>query len=238
MNGRTPRRIVLTGANRGLGLEFTRQWIARGDRVFALERSRTPSESLARWRKEHPEQLFVESCDVTMDDDVMRAVQAIDRTFGAIDLLVNNAGTYGSRSGPMEEVDLEEMYKTFGVNALGPIRLTRRVRPLLRRGERPAVVNISSLMGSIEDNTSGGSWAYRTSKAALNMVTRNMGHDLAGDGIVCVALHPGWVRTDMGGEAAPLTPEESVGAMIATIEGLSPDQSGKMLDRDGRCLPW
>jgi NAD(P)-dependent dehydrogenase (short-subunit alcohol dehydrogenase family) len=237
MDDNAPRRIVITGANRGLGLEFVRQWLLRGERIYALERSRQPSASLEALRREHPD-LMLGSCDVTSEDDVHSAAKQVEEAFGAVDLLVNNAGTYGARSKSMDEVDLGEMQRVFEVNAIGPLRVTRGFTPLLRRGAAPAAVHVTSLMGSIADNSSGGSWAYRTSKAALNMINRNMAHDLEKDGVLAVAIHPGWVRTDMGGDAAPLSAEESVSAMIATIDALSAEQSGKMVDRTGEPLPW
>jgi NAD(P)-dependent dehydrogenase (short-subunit alcohol dehydrogenase family) len=237
MTDTAPRRIVITGANRGLGLEFVRQWLLRGERVFALERSRQPSASLEALRREHPD-LQLGTCDVSSDDDVANAVREVEQAFGAVDLLVNNAGTYGARSKAMDDVDLDEMKTVFEVNAVGPLRVTRAFMPLVRRGADPAVVHVTSLMGSIADNSSGGSWAYRTSKAALNMINRNIAHDLNDDKIPSVAIHPGWVRTDMGSDAAPLSAEESVSAMIATIDSISREQSGKMVDRAGEPIPW
>jgi NAD(P)-dependent dehydrogenase (short-subunit alcohol dehydrogenase family) len=237
MNDTASRRIVITGANRGLGLEFVRQWLLRGERVLALQRSRQPSAALESLQREH-EALQVASCDVSSDEDVQKAAEETERSLGAVDLLVNNAGIYGARSRGMEEVDLEEMQRVFEVNALAPLRVTRAFRALLEHGARPAVVHVTSLMGSIADNSSGGSWAYRASKAALNMVNRNIAHDLDGAGIPSVAIHPGWVRTDMGSDAAPLSSEESVSAMIATIDELKPGQSGKMIDRFGEPIPW
>lgn len=237
MNDTSIRRIVITGANRGLGLEFVRQWLLRGDRVLALERSREPSASLEALRREH-DGLRIGSCDVTSDADVASAASTAEDHLGAVDLLVNNAGIYGARNRGMDEVDLEEMHRVFEVNAVAPLRVTRAFAPLLERGARPAVVHVTSLMGSIADNSSGGSWAYRASKAALNMINRNIAHDLDGKGIPSVAIHPGWVRTDMGSDAAPLSPEESVSAMIATIDAVSASQSGKMIDRAGETIPW
>ena len=137
MDDTAPRRIVITGANRGLGLEFVRQWLLRGERVFALERSRRPSASLEALRREHPD-LQTGSCDVTSDDDVESAAQQVEQAFGAVDLLVNNAGTYGARSRAMDEVDLDELQRVFEVNTIGPLRVTRTFAPLLRRGARDA----------------------------------------------------------------------------------------------------
>jgi NAD(P)-dependent dehydrogenase (short-subunit alcohol dehydrogenase family) len=232
-----PRRIVLTGASRGLGLEFTRRWLEAGHRVFALSRTAGGSEleSLAR---AHPGGLHRAACDVADDASVAAAARAVGRVWDGVDLLLNNAGTYGDGDATIETVDLDEVRRVFEVNALGPIRVTRAFLPLLRRGTSPRVVQITSLMGSIADNESGGAWAYRLSKAALNMATRNLAHELGAHSILGVAIHPGWVRTDMGGPQAPLAVGESVAAMIRTIDALAPGDTGRFLDLDGDALPW
>ena len=126
----------------------------------------------------------------------------------------------------------------FEINTLGPLRMTRAFLPLLRRGNAPRVVHMTSLMGSISDNTSGGSYGYRMSKAALNMASRNLAHEFGSSGIISAVIHPGWVATDMGGAGAPLTIEESVTSMIRSIEGFGAEHSGFFFDRDGQRLEW
>jgi NAD(P)-dependent dehydrogenase (short-subunit alcohol dehydrogenase family) len=135
-------------------------------------------------------------------------------------------------------VSFDEIRRVFEVNTLAPIRVAKAFVPLLMQGEAPRIVQMTSLMGSIADNGSGGSWSYRLSKAALNMMTKNLSHELAQSAIPCICIHPGWVRTDMGGPKAPLSIGESVAALIDTIDALSMEHSGAFLDRDGKPLPW
>lgn len=234
----SPSRILITGAGRGLGLEFTRQWLERGHHVFALARRPEGSVGLAGLARAHEGRLRTAPCDVADDRSVERARETVASTWEALDLILNNAGTYGPRDEALEEVEFDEVRRVQEVNTLGPMRITRAFLPLLRRGREPRLVHLTSLMGSVADNGSGGSWAYRLSKTALNMASRNMAIQLEGEGIPSVVIHPGWVRTEMGGPSAPLSVEESVRAMVETISGLSMKQSGAFLDREGRPVPW
>ncbi len=231
------RQILITGAKRGLGLEFARQWLARGDRVFALARRPASSSALADLARRHPGALFTHDCDVADGGSVEKARRAVGKAWDRLDVVVNNAGIYGE-SVPIEGLDTEEVLRVFDINTVGPLRITRAFLPLLKQGISPRLVHITSLMGSIDDNRSGSHYAYRLSKAALNMASRNLAHDLRPAGIVSAVLHPGWVRTDMGGPQAPLSPEEAVGALIRTIYALGPAQSGGFYDRDGKSCAW
>jgi NAD(P)-dependent dehydrogenase (short-subunit alcohol dehydrogenase family) len=231
-------RVIVTGANRGLGLEFSRQFLAAGDRVVALARDPGSSTDLDAIARAHPDTLTVGRVDVA-DDALIRAARAaLPPSWGGVDVLINNAGTYGSKDPTLETLEIDELHRLFDINATGPIRMTRAFLAELRRGSSPRIVNITSLMGSIKDNTSGGAWAYRVSKTALNMVTRNMAHELAPRGVITVAMHPGWVRTDMGGPNAPLSIHDAVTSMVATIRSLDMERAGAFLDRDGHHLPW
>jgi len=233
-----PKRILVTGAGRGIGLELTRQWLAAGREVFALARKPQGSEGLAALAHDHPKTLKRAACDVSDDESVAGAAKEVTSAWDRIDLLVNNAGTYGRRGGSLAELDFAEVRSVFEVNTLGPLRVTRAFLPLLRRGTSPRLVHLTSLMGSIADNGSGGTWAYRLSKTALNMASRNLALELRKEGIPSVVLHPGWVRTDMGGPGAPLSVTESAASMIRTIDGIVIEQSGAFLDRDGKPVPW
>lgn len=233
-----PSQIVVTGASRGIGLEFTRQWLERGDRVFALARRPEKSAGLSALALRHAGALRSVECDVGDGDSVARARIEVEAGADRIDLVVNNAAVFGPRNVSIESLALAEVRRVFEVNVLGALRVSRAFLPLLRRGRRPALVHITSLMGSIGDNTSGGFWDYRLSKAALNMAARNLAIDLRKDGILSVALHPGWVRTDMGGPEAPLGVQEAVDALIRTIDALGPAHSGGFFDRTGRPAPW
>ena len=223
------KTFVVTAANRGLGLEFARQIAGRGDRVIATARKPEQAHELNELG------VRVEPLDVTDDDSVAGFAAALDGE--SVDVLINNAG-YGVRSRPLEQVDFGEMQYFFDVNTLGPLRLTRALLPSLRAGGDRKVVNITSRMGSIEDNSSGKAYEYRASKAALNMATKSLAIDYEDDGFVCVVLHPGWVQTDMGGAGAPVKPEDSISGMLRVIDRLSPDDNGDFLDFTGESIPW
>jgi NAD(P)-dependent dehydrogenase (short-subunit alcohol dehydrogenase family) len=231
-------RVLVTGASRGIGLEYARQWLAAGARVFGLARDPEGSEGLVKLGSEYPDLLVPVTCDVAEDDSVAAARRRVGEETDGLEILINNAGIGGSQQ-DLESLDMDRVRRTFEVNAIGPLRVTLAFLDLLRAGERPRrIVNMTSLMGSIDDNRSGDAYAYRLSKAALNMATRNMAVDFAADGIVAVALHPGWVRTDMGGRNARTPVEEAVASLIRTIESLDMDRSGGFYDRDGQPLPW
>ncbi len=230
------QRIVISGTSRGLGLEFTRRYLERGETVFALARNPNDSEGLQALAKQHRERLTLIACDVTDDDAVAQAASQIQKAVPAIDLLLNNAGVGSGASRSFLEADLDDVIGVLQVNLFGPWRLSRALVGTVQAGESPRIVQISSLMGSMTDNGSGGSWSYRISKTALNMFNRNLGHEL--EGVTVAALHPGWVQTDMGGSSAPLTIEESVAAMVETIDGLSAEHTGRFFDRHGEALPY
>jgi NAD(P)-dependent dehydrogenase (short-subunit alcohol dehydrogenase family) len=154
-----------------------------------------------------------------------------------LDLLINNAGL-GDEGGGLEEIDFDEWQRVLAVNTLAPVRLAGAFWQAVAASDRRTIVNVSSQIGSIGDNASGGHYAYRSSKAALNMVTRNLAIELKGKGIVAVAVHPGWVETDMGGPNATLTPEESVAALRRIVDGLTLEQSGRFFSWQGHELPW
>ena len=231
-------RVLVTGASRGIGLEYARQWVAAGARVFALARLPEGSEGLTEIAAHEPDRIVPVRCDVADDRSVANARRRVGEVADGLDVLINNAAVMGPHE-DVDSLDLDRVRRTFEVDALGPLRVTRAFLDLLRAGAHPRrIVNMTSLMGSIADNRSGGSYAYRMSKAALDMATRSLAIDLAPDRIVAVALHPGWVRTDMGGRDAPLPVEDAVRSLIATIEALDMERSGGFYDREGQPLPW
>ncbi|TAH37332.1 MAG: SDR family oxidoreductase [Planctomycetota bacterium] len=238
MTSQVPSRIVITGANRGIGLEFVQEYLQEGQRVFALCRHPESAPALAEQHKEHPDLLTVLPCDVTDDVSVHHAFDDVAAQVDGIEVLINNSGSYGRKGGTVADLDFREIEAVFGVNTLGPLRVTRAFLPLLGEGNNPKVVNITSIMGSIHDNGTGGSYAYRLSKAALNMATRNLALDLREQEIICVAVHPGWVKTDMGGPEAPLTVDDSVSNMLRLIDSLDAQHSGGFFNYRGRELPW
>jgi NAD(P)-dependent dehydrogenase (short-subunit alcohol dehydrogenase family) len=224
-----PQTVLVTGANRGLGLEFVRQLQARGETVIATARE---PEAAAELRNTGAR---VEALDV--GDPA--SIEAFAGSLGEqpIDLLINNAGMgVGGKSFVDEDFNAVETY--FRVNSLGPMRLTQRLLPNLRAGQGKRIAGLTSKMGSIADNTSGGAYGYRASKSALNMLNKSMSIDLRREGFTCVVLHPGWVATDMGGAAAPLAAPESVRGMLAVIDGLGPEDGGRFFDYLGAEIPW
>ena len=155
-----------------------------------------------------------------------------------IDVLINNAGIASRASKLLAQLDAEEIAHVLMVNAVAPILVARAVLPNLRAAGRRTIVQITSQLGSIANNTGGSSYGYRASKAALNQLNRSLASELRPDGFACLAIHPGWVKTDMGGTDADLTVEDSVSNMLRVIDGATPAQSGAFLSYDGTPLPW
>jgi NAD(P)-dependent dehydrogenase (short-subunit alcohol dehydrogenase family) len=228
--------VFITGTNRGLGLEFATQYLAAGWRVYAACRHPASAHKLQKLSQERTDRIELLTMDVTNSTSIARAAATLqDRV---IDVLINNAGIIGKSDQRTGHVDYDSWAEVLQVNVMGPLRVTEALLEQIERSERKLIVTITSGMGSIGDNTSGGSIAYRTSKAAVNMVMRSVAIDLAPRGISSIVLNPGWVRTDMGGASAPLSAEESVGAMRKLIETIGPAQSGKFFSYDGREYPW
>ncbi len=231
------RHALVTGANRGLGLEFTRQLLAAGDHVIAACRQPGRATALNALAGEYPGRLHVLPLDLAQPRSHRELASELPLVLGEgrLDLLVNNAGVLhsGERFGRLEAASFEDSFRT---NALGPLLLVQALAPRLADGAR--VANLSSELGSIASTTRFGTPSYGMGKAAQNMATVQLAHALAERGIVVVALHPGWVRTDMGGAKAELAPADAVAALLGVIAGLGPGDSGRFLDRSGQPLPW
>ena len=225
-------RFVVTGANRGIGLEFVKQLTARGEDVEATARDPDDAPELQALVRTGV-RLSIRRLDVA--DDASVAAFAEKLPPGPLDVLVNNAGVSGVKGG--EPIDPPDILRVFNVNAAGTLRVVRALLPRLRAGRGKKIVNLTSQLGSIAE-ASGGRYAYRLSKVALNMATRLLAEDLRGEGFRTVALHPGWVQTRMGGSAAPVPPEQSVRGMLRIVDGLTAEQSGRMFDFQGREIPW
>jgi len=230
--------VLITGANRGLGFEFATQYAARGWRVLATCRKPTSATACAALSGD-VQLLRVDVADHASIDAAARQLAG-----QPIDLLVNNAGLFG----PKREAE-QDLRQTFGhidyaiahdlyqANALGPLRMAEAFVEHVAASHQRKIVTLTSSIGSITHST-GGLYAYRSSKAAANMVMRSLGFDLADRGIATAALCPGWVSTDMGGAAAPLSPRESVAGLIAVIERLEPANSGRFWSHAGEELAW
>ena len=229
--------VLITGSNRGMGLEWARQYAEAGWRVYATCRHPEQAEALASLAETHAE-VSVHRLDVTRSEQVQSL--AAELAGQPLDVLVNNAGVYFERWGrdKLGQIDYEAWLATLSVNTLGAFRVTEALLDNLTQGTKRLVVNISSHMGSIADIHAPNDYAYRSSKAALNAASRGLSHELAGRGIGVLLLHPGWVRTRMGGNDAPLSPAESVAAMRALVERFTPADSGCFYRYDGVELPW
>jgi NAD(P)-dependent dehydrogenase (short-subunit alcohol dehydrogenase family) len=228
--------VLITGANRGLGFEFARQYLADGWSVYAACRKPAAARALNNLAQESAGKLLLVTMDVTDAAGIRQAAAALQDV--AIDVLINCAGIIGASGQRVGHVDYDSWARVLDVNTMGPLRVLEAFGDNLARGEHKLAVTITSGMGSIGDNTTGGSIAYRSSKAAVNMVMRSAAIDLKGRRIVCVVINPGWVKTDMGGPGAPLIPQESVTAMRRLIASLRLKDSGKFYDYSGNAYPW
>lgn len=224
--------VLIAGASRGIGLEFVRQYAADGWEVVAG--CRRPDEALALRALADGGRVEVHAVDTAADAGVAGFRAAVgDRPLHAV---IANAGVYGGQDQGFGEVDFDAMVRTLAVNTLGPLRIAEAFAP--RLGEGGKLVAVTSRMGSIADNGSGGMIAYRASKAGLNAAWKSVALALRPRGVIAVVMHPGWVSTDMGGAGAPTTPEQSVRGMRKVIAGLGLDDAGAFRAFDGGVLPW
>ncbi len=226
--------VMITGASRGIGLEFARQYVADGWRVIACCRDPKGAGNLAELAGANPDAVAVHQLDVDDDDSVAGARAAIDEP---VDVLLNNAGVMEGREAGLGTMDYPAFERSLKTNVLGPLRVTEAFFDHVRQGEMRKIVTVSSRMGSLEE-TQPNALIYRTSKAAVNMVMRCLALAPEGRGMINVVVHPGWVRTDMGGPAAALSPEESAGALRRVIAGLGAGDNGGFFNYDGTPIPW
>ena len=227
--------VLVTGASRGLGLEFVRQLVERGDKVIATCRGDRSMSELDALYDTH-ENLQVMELEVQDDKSIANLGRKLDGE--PIDILINNAGVYGPRSAVIGELDGDAWAEVMRVNCIAPILLAQTLLPNLRQGSDRKLVFITSKMGSIADNQGGGSYAYRSSKSALNAAVKSLSVDLANNGLVSVVLHPGWVQTDMGGPHALIDPATSISGMLRVIDRAGQAESGGFFGYDGAVIPW
>lgn len=231
------RTMLITGANRGIGLEFVRQYAADGWRVVACCRKPAAAEALNRLAAQYPDQITVHALDVTDHAQIDQLAQTLSEQ--PIDLLINNAGVYPpARGDALGETDYAAWQQAFAVNTMAPLKITEAFIQRIARSEFRTIVTITSKMGSIADNRGGGSYIYRSSKAGVNIVMKSLSIDLNPQKIIAILLHPGWVKTDMGGPGALITPEQSVTGMRRVIGNLTLQDSGKFYAFDGQVVPW
>lgn len=228
--------VLVTGANRGIGLEFSRQYAESGWRVYASCREPERATELGRLAAAGGGRISIHPLDVTNTAHVA----ALPAVLGdqPLDMLISNAGIYGQEDADFGNTDVRAWLHAFHVNTIAPLKIMEALAGHVARGRRRVVACLSSKMGSMADNRSGGSYVYRSSKAALNAVVASAAVDLRSRGVTVVALHPGWVKTDMGGPNAELTVAASVSAMRALLDGLTVADSGRFIDVDGSTIPW
>jgi NAD(P)-dependent dehydrogenase (short-subunit alcohol dehydrogenase family) len=231
------KTYLITGANRGIGLGLTKQLLEQGHPVYATTRNIEASRDLLMLKEK-----FKDLCRLLeLDVEKPESIYAMSKGVGgianqSIDVLINNAGVYVDDFQIDTGFKVDQIQKSFQVNTIGPMLVTQALLPLLRRAGRPIVATMTSKMGSIGDNSSGGHYAYRMSKAALNMWCRSFAVDHKD--IISVVLHPGWVKTEMGGSAAPISIDESCKGLIKVIDSLTLQKSGKFFDFQGKPIEW
>lgn len=225
--------VFITGANRGIGLSLTQLYLANGWQVHATTRNLASSDELVTLSDQHSS-LTLHELDVTDYQQVSKLAHDLP----VIDLLINNAGYYGPKGSGFGNTDVEEWRKVFEINTIAPLKLVEAFYPLIRQSQVKKIACISSKVGSMTENTSGGGYIYRSSKAALNSVVKSLSNDLADQGFTVLALHPGWVLTDMGGPNALIDTDTSAKGLSKVIEQSTQSNSGQFINYDGTELPW
>ena len=236
------KHCLITGGSRGIGLEFTRQYLARDCQVYAASRNPWHSGELERLKAQYADLLCVINLDVGDGESRSACIQALSARTEKLDLLINSAGILSGNEEfcrPLGELDQDGLCRTLLVNSVAPLMIVQAALPLLREGAGPIVANISSDNGSISGKRQGGKYGYSASKAALNMITRILSIDLRARGIIVISLHPGWVKTTMTrNEDAPLEPSESIGGMVHVLDSLRMEDTGSFIDWRGNQIPW
>ena len=227
--------ILITGANRGIGLELSDQFAADGWAVLACCRNPANAEALQTLANRYPA-LELHALEVT-DYAQMSSLSAQLRE-RSIDILLSNAGIYGPRGANFGRVKAADWREVFEVNSIAPMMLVQAFVEQVAASRQKLVAVMSSKMGSIADNGSGGSYIYRSSKTALNLVVKNLSIDLAGRGISVLSLHPGWVQTEMGGANAEISVGHSAAGLKAILQRAGPEQNGQFLNFNGDPIPW
>ena len=225
--------IFITGANRGIGLSLAQQYLKGNHKVYATYRDANSATELLSLA-EHNSNLTCIQLEITN----YQAVGQLSSQIESIDILINNAGYYGPKGYGLGNTDVEEWRRVFEVNTIAPLKLVETLLPLLEDSDIKKVACLSSRVGSMTENTSGGGYIYRSSKAALNSVVKSLSNDLTSNGFTVLALHPGWVQTEMGGPNALIDTDTSASALIKVIESASTEVSGHFFNFDGSEIDW
>lgn len=224
--------LLVTGAGRGIGLEFVSQLLAAQKNVIAWVRDPQAATELNGLQKKFSSTLTIQKVDITNEKSIKAATASLKN----VDVVINNAGVLLDNEFKLTNLPIDTIKDTFEVNVYAPIRVAQTLLPFLEKSSSPLLVNISSKMGSIDDNSSGGYYAYRMSKTALNMFTKSFSVDYPNIKTFC--MHPGWVQTDMGGSNATTTIEQSVTGLLRTILEPQKFKSGSFINFEGKILPW
>lgn len=221
--------VIITGASRGIGLELTSQALAAKHQVIAVVRNLAKSPELKNLSEKFKEQLTVVEVDVSNPEAPAKVAAAANK-WGSLDVLINNAGMYAKSD------TAKDMLESFQVNTIAPYLMTKELLPILKKSKIPKVVHVTSKMGSIADNSSGGHYAYRSSKTALNMINKSLSCDF--EWLTAIVIHPGWVKTDMGGQGATLEIKDSASGIWNVINKIKSPDSGAFYDFSGEEIPW
>jgi NAD(P)-dependent dehydrogenase (short-subunit alcohol dehydrogenase family) len=231
-------RIFITGSSRGIGLELARQYAARGDRVLATARNLAHADALHALAEQYGERVILIELDMNSEASIAQAVEQARGHVKGLDILINNAAISPEAGRRFGELHFAPLLAALQVNAVAPLILAQACADLLSEGYRPKIINITSQLGSMTRKMSGGGYAYSGSKAALNMYTRTLAFELKPRHITVIALHPGWVQTDLGGRGATLTVEQSVSDMIQFIDDVTIARTGTFFQWNGTTIPW
>lgn len=240
------RRILITGTNRGIGLDLVRRYLQRDDtQIFATCRQPERADELNALAASYPQRLHVLTLEVTEKASIKALLRAIHEQVDGLEILINNAGILPGGVSNMEpksarfgSLEAEAMLEVLNVNAVAPVILTQAFAPLLRNGQDARIINMTSDAGSITRRQSEHSYSYVASKAALNMMTRCISISLKNDKVIVISIHPGWIQTDMGGMETNLTLEDTMPGMMKTIDELTMDDTGEFFNWDGKRIPW
>ena len=239
------RTVVITGANRGLGLALARALLGRGDRVVATCRRPDDAASLRAMLEPAGDDALLLPLDVTDPRSAAAVASTVDETMGGVDLLINNAGVWAApdadpaaSAGPLAALEADALTDVLRINAVGALMTTQAFVALLARTGGGVVANVSSGLGSVARDAPKRAYGYAMSKAALNMATQHLAAELVDRGVGVVAIDPGWVRTDLGGERARLTADEAASGILGVLDDLAPETTGAFLNRHGELVPW
>ncbi len=229
-------KLLITGANRGLGLEFVNQYLNRGDEVIATFRADNDLSNLNKLKNKFQKILTLTPMDVTSNSSRNKAFLEVKSKFSNLDILINNAGMTGKRELTFGKLYEDDMIEVFKVNAISAILVAEKFSPLYKNNSK--IINISSWMGSISARQNTSNFSYCASKAALNMFSKLLSNSLRSRGVIVVPMHPGWVKTRMGTQSAPIERKDSISGMIQVIDSLTLKESGMFIDWQGKKIDW